>query len=327
MKDRHGREIDYLRISITDRCNLRCTYCMPGDGIVQQLRHEELLSYEEILRLVHCFASLGIRKIKLTGGEPLVRLGCSELVRRIKAVPGIEQVTITTNGVLLADMAEELIDAGIDGINVSLDTVEREIFAQITRRDQFNQVMAGLEKVKQLQFKNLKINCVPIVQFNKNEIVKLAGQARNYPLAVRFIELMPIGLASDYTAVSKQEIMELLTEAFGPLTVYEGKLGNGPAEYYSLPGFQGKIGFIGAIHNKFCGQCNRVRLTSNGFLKLCLNQNKGTELQPLLRGGCSDAELTEAIRNAILEKPIEHHFYEQDHAEETDSRQMFQVGG
>lgn len=327
MKDRHGREIDYLRISITDRCNLRCTYCMPGDGIVQQLRHEELLTYEEILRLVHCFAALGIRKIKLTGGEPLVRLGCTDLVRRIKGVPGIEQVTITTNGVLLADMAEELIAAGVDGINVSLDTVEREIFAQITRRDQFTQVMAGLEKVKQLQFKNLKINCVPIVQFNQEEIVKLAGQARDYPLAVRFIELMPIGLASTYTAISKQEILELLTAAFGPMTVYTGKLGNGPAEYYSLQGFQGKVGFIGAIHNKFCGQCNRVRLTSNGFLKLCLNQNKGTELRPLLRSGCSDEALTAVIRDTILQKPLEHHFYETEYAADTDSRQMFQVGG
>ncbi len=327
MKDRHGREIDYLRISITDRCNLRCTYCMPEEGIEQQLRHEDLLSYEEILRLARCFAALGIRKIKLTGGEPLVRLGCCDLVRQLKVLPGIEQVTITTNGVLLAEMAEDLIAAGIDGINVSLDTVEREIFAQITRRDYFDKVMAGLERVKELQFSNLKINCVPIVQFNGDQIVKLAQQAQDYPLAVRFIELMPIGLGSTYTAVSKEDIMKLLTEAFGPLQPYEEKLGNGPAEYYSLPGFQGKIGFIGAIHNKFCGQCNRVRLTSNGFLKLCLNQKKGMELLPLLRSGCDDSTLQAAIADMILEKPLEHHFYDKEYAEDTDSRQMFQVGG
>lgn len=327
MQDQHGREIDYLRISITDRCNLRCTYCMPEEGIEKQLCHEALLTYEEILRLVRCFTSLGIRKIKLTGGEPLVRLGCADLVRQLKAIDGIEQVTITTNGVLLSEMAQQLIDAGIDGINVSLDTVERETFAEITRRDQFAKVMAGIETVKALQFANLKINCVPIVQFNQNQIVQLAGQAKDYPLAVRFIELMPIGLAQKYTAVSKQQIFELLTDTFGSLTPYTGKLGNGPAEYFSLPDFQGKIGFIGAIHNKFCEQCNRIRLTSNGFLKLCLNQKKGLELLPLLRSDCDDAALIAQMRKAILQKPLEHHFYEKGHQQETDSRQMFQVGG
>lgn len=327
MQDQHGREIDYLRISITDRCNLRCTYCMPEEGIVEQVCHDDLLSYEEILRLAHCFVTLGIRKIKLTGGEPLVRLGCCDLVRQLKAITGIEQVTITTNGVLLAEMAQPLIAAGIDGINVSLDTVERETFAKITRRDQFAKVMAGIEAVKQLNYPNLKINCVPIAQFNQNEVVQLAAQAKDYPLAVRFIELMPIGLAQEYNAISKQQIVDMLTAVFGPMTAYTGKLGNGPAEYFSLPNFQGKIGFIGAIHHKFCGQCNRVRLTSNGFLKLCLNQKKGLELLPLLRSGCTDEALTAAIGDIILQKPLEHHFYEEQHQQETDSRQMFQVGG
>ncbi len=326
MQDQYGREIDYVRISITDRCNLRCTYCMPEDGLVDYTSHTAILSYEEILRLVRCLAKLGIRKIKLTGGEPLVRIGCADLVRELKAIKGIEQVTITTNGVLLADMAGDLIQAGIDGINVSLDTVEREIFAKITRRDYFDNVMAGIEKVKSLGYCNLKINCVPIAQFNKNEIVKLAAQAKDYPLSVRFIELMPIGLAKEYTAISKEEIMEMLTEAFGGMTPYEGRLGNGPAEYYSLPGFKGHIGFIGAIHNKFCGQCNRIRLTSGGFLKLCLNQNKGGDILPLLRNGASEEELTEAMREIIYQKPLAHHFYEEDQ-KDTDSRQMFQVGG
>ena len=326
MQDQYGREIDYVRISITDRCNLRCTYCMPEDGIADYTSHTAILSYEEILRVAKSLARLGIKKIKLTGGEPLVRLGCIDLVRELKAIEGIEQVTITTNGVLLAELAEDLIQAGIDGINVSLDTVEREIFAQITRRDYFDKVMAGIEKVKSLDYGNLKINCVPIAQFNKNEIVKLAAQAKNYPLSVRFIELMPIGLAKEFTAVSKEDIMAMLTEAFGEMTPYEGTLGNGPAEYYSLPDFKGHIGFIGAIHNKFCGQCNRIRLTSGGFLKLCLNQNKGGDLLPLIRGNTSDEELTEAMRNIIYQKPLAHHFYEEDQ-NDTDSRQMFQVGG
>ncbi len=326
MQDQYGREIDYVRISITDRCNLRCTYCMPEEGIENYTSHTEILSYEEILRLVRCLAKLGIGKIKLTGGEPLVRLGCCDLVRQLKAIDGIEQVTITTNGVLLEELAGGLIEAGIDGINVSLDTVERDIFQQITRRDYFDSVMAGIEQVKALRYQNLKINCVPIAQFNKKELVKLAEQARDYPIAVRFIELMPIGLAQAYTAVSKEEIMDMLTEAFGPMTPYAGTLGNGPAEYYSLPDFKGHIGFIGAIHNKFCGQCNRIRLTSNGFLKLCLNQNKGGDLLPLIRGNASDEELTEAMRNIIYQKPAAHHFYEDDQ-QDTDSRQMYQVGG
>lgn len=326
MQDQYGREIDYVRISITDRCNLRCTYCMPEEGIENYTSHTEILSYEEILRLVRCLAKLGIGKIKLTGGEPLVRLGCCDLVRQLKAIDGIEQVTITTNGVLLEELAGGLIEAGIDGINVSLDTVERDIFQQITRCDYFDSVMAGIEKVKALRYQNLKLNCVPIAQFNKKELVKLAAQARDYPMAVRFIELMPIGLAQAYTAVSKEEIMDMLTEAFGPMTPYAGTLGNGPAEYYSLPDFKGHIGFIGAIHNKFCGQCNRIRLTSNGFLKLCLNQNKGGDLLPLIRGNASDEELTEAMRNIIYQKPAAHHFYEDDQ-QDTDSRQMYQVGG
>ena len=327
MQDQHGREIDYVRISITDRCNLRCTYCMPEEGIASYANHGDMLSYEEIVRLARCLTNLGIRKIKLTGGEPLVRLGCCDLVRQLKALDGIDQVTITTNGVLLADMAAELVEAGIDGINVSLDTVEPALFETITRRNCFDTVMAGIEAVKALHYPNLKINCVPIAQFNKTQIVQLARQAKDYPLAVRFIELMPIGLAKDYTAVSKEEIMTLLGDAFGPMTPYAGRLGNGPAEYYSLPGFQGKIGFIGAIHNKFCGQCNRIRITSNGFLKLCLNQKSGAELAPYLRNGCSDEALTERMKEIIWQKPLAHHFYEDDQQENTDSREMYQVGG
>lgn len=326
MLDKHGRTIDYLRISITDRCNLRCIYCMPEGG-VPELLHEDLLTYEEILRLTACFARLGVKKLKITGGEPLVRRGCIDLIASLKQVEGIEQVTITTNGVLLDELAEPLIDAGIDGINVSLDTVHADIFKEITRRDSFDRVMAGIQKVKDLNYQNLKINCVPIVQYNREELLKIAMEAKDYSLAVRFIELMPIGLGRSYTAVSKEAIVEMIREKYGDLEPFGGVLGNGPAEYYSVPGFQGKIGFIGAIHNKFCSSCNRVRLTSNGFLKLCLNQRKGLELRPLLRGNCSDGDIEEAIRSIVWEKPLEHHFYEKEHVEDTDSRMMFQVGG
>lgn len=326
LQDQYGRAIDYLRISITDRCNLRCTYCMPEDGI-KALQHHELLSYEEIIRLVHRFAVLGVRKIKLTGGEPLVRLGICDLIAQLKAIEGIEQVTITTNGVLLEQMAEPLIKAGINGINVSLDTADEKIFAAITRRDAFSKVIAGIEKVRALGYGNLKLNCVPIAELNQQQIIKLADYARDYPMAVRFIELMPIGLAKDYTAVSKEEIMDMLIDIYGEMTPYTGQLGNGPAEYYTLPGFQGKIGFIGAVHHKFCDKCNRIRLTSDGFLKLCLHQNKGIDIRTLLRDGISDEQLEQTLREVIAQKPDAHHFYEEEDRTDIDARRMFQVGG
>lgn len=326
MLDQYRRKIDYMRISVTDRCNLRCRYCMPEEG-VEQIECKDLLSYEEILRLCRLFAQLGIKKIKLTGGEPLVRLGIYQLIREIKQINGIEQVTITTNGVLLAKMAEELIAAGIDGINISLDTLKEDKFLELTRRNHLHEVLAGIDRLLELGYHNIKINCVPILEINGEQIEEIAKLAKKYPIAVRFIELMPIGNATSYTAIKRDLIMKILQDTYGELIPYQHKLGNGPANYFSLAKFKGKIGFIDAIHHKFCGDCNRVRLTSNGFLKLCLQYNVGVDLKKIIRSDADDEYLKKLIEKHIYMKPQEHHFYDDSVDEMRDVRKMFQVGG
>lgn len=327
MVDQYGRMIDYVRISVTDRCNLRCTYCMPAEGVAR-LSCADILSYEEIIKACAAFGRLGIKKIKLTGGEPLVRLNIVSLIKALKALPGIEQVTMTTNGVLLAPMAKSLIEAGLDGINVSLDTLDRASFEQLTRFDQLNGVLEGIRAVLALNYKNLKINCVPIMGFNDEQIVAIADFAKNHGVAVRFIELMPIGLAKGYSPLGKEAILTQLVAAFGEAVPWSGTLGNGPAEYWTFSGFRGKIGFIEAMNNKFCDQCNRIRLTSDGFLKLCLHYNVGLTIKDLLRN-CDDlTEITAILEREIYGKPKEHHFREAiAHDELVDQRGMSQIGG
>ena len=258
MQDQYGREIDYVRVSITDRCNLRCTYCMPEAG-VRPLPCADILRFEEIEAICQALSELGVSRVKITGGEPLVRRDAPELIRRLKALPGIRQVTLTTNGVLLLEQAEALLDAGIDGINISLDTLDAQVYARLTRRDALAQVLAGLDRLQSLGYDRVKLNCVPIKGINDDQLVPLTALAQRQPLAVRFIEMMPIGLGRDYPAISREEIMTQLAAAFGPLTPSGQRLGNGPAQYYTLPGFAGQIGFISAVHHKFCAQCNRVR--------------------------------------------------------------------
>lgn len=324
MIDEYGRAIDYIRISITDRCNLRCTYCMPEEG-VETVPHAEILTYDEIGRLAEIFASLGIRKIKLTGGEPLVRKGVIELVKKLKGTDGIEQVTITTNGMTLEAQMEELAKAGIDGINLSLDTLDSRVFTKITRRECFEQVMRGFRAALSHPEIPLKINCVPMGISGQN-VADLAGLAKNYPVHVRYIEMMPIGLGKQFDFCSEDSILEELKGRFGEYQVCEEKLGNGPAHYYSFVGFQGKIGFISALSHKFCSSCNRVRLTSQGFLKTCLQYDIGTDLKVLLRGGASDETIRDAIQDAILQKPSGHQFTEKT-KEHGEMHMMSQIGG
>lgn len=324
MIDGNGRTIDYLRISIIDRCNLRCVYCMPEDG-VDEVSHTEILSYEEIIQLVKVFASLGFRKIKLTGGEPLVRKNVDYLVKEIKKIPGIEQVTLTTNGILLAETMDALAKAGISGINLSLDTLSSEIFEKITRRDSFARVMQGFHSALNYPEISLKVNCVPM-GMEGQDILQVAELAREYPVHVRYIEMMPIGLGKQFTFCSEERILQGLKERYGDYVPYEERLGNGPGHYYTFPSFQGKIGFVSAISHKFCESCNRVRLTSQGYLKSCLQYDIGTDLKKLLREGASEEALRDAIQEAILRKPIGHQFGSQpkDHAEE---HMMAQIGG
>lgn len=324
MIDSYGRTIDYLRISITDRCNLRCLYCMPEDG-VESVSHEEILRYDEILCLADIFSQLGIRKIKITGGEPLVRKGAVSLIKDLKQVPGISKVTLTTNGILLEQSIAELYEAGIDGINLSLDTLDKDVFYKITRRDSFDQVMRGLKAAVGYKEIPLKINCVPM-GIEGQEPLELAELARKYPVHVRYIEMMPIGFGKKFSGCTEEEILRELQKKYGECRTFSGTLGNGPGHYYEFPGFQGKIGFISAMTHKFCSSCNRMRLTSNGYLKTCLQYDMGVNLKELLRGGASREELLEAVKKAVREKPSAHQFTEdlEDHAEK---HIMSQIGG
>lgn len=329
MQDQYDRKIEYVRISLTDRCNLRCRYCMPEEGVAK-LRHEDILTFGEILRIVRGLAALGVKKVRLTGGEPLVRRNITELIAAIRRVPGIEQVALTTNGVLLAEMVADLIRAGLTGLNISLDTLQPETFAEITRRPCFDQVQAGLEKALSLGLDNIKLNCVPIYEVNDGEIPVLASLAKDYPVKVRFIELMPIGCAHEvgYRGVPMAEVKARLEKAYGRLRPVGKKIDplQGPAAYYKIPGFAGQVGFIDALEHKFCGTCNRVRITAEGFLKLCLNQKTGLDLRGLLRQGISDKNLRLALRQAIYRKPAEHLFADKENRAR-DERAMYQVGG
>lgn len=334
MQDTYERKIDYVRISITDRCNLRCVYCMPEEGVTS-VPHTKILRYDEIVHLCQIFASLGVTKIKLTGGEPLVRKNIQALISDIKAVEGIQKVTLTTNGILLEELADALVVAGIDAVNVSLDTLDAEHFSAITRGGDVERVRNGIMKMLSHPEVPLKVNCVPN-DISDEEIIEVARLAKENQIHVRFIELMPIGtgkeLIQEHKEVYDQEtrIKHLLEKEFGILKFYNQVLGNGPSQYWSIEGFQGKIGFISAISHKFCDQCNRVRVTAEGYLKTCLQYEVGEDLFPLLREGGTDEEIEMLIRKAISRKPKAHEFLEEEiqkgHGEK-EHKSMSQIGG
>ena len=326
MLDEYKRVIDYLRVSITDRCNLRCIYCMPSEGILQTT-HDEILSFDEIITVCKGAANLGIKKIKVTGGEPLVRLGVSSLIQQIKIIPGIENVTLTTNGVLLRDKIEELVAAGLDGINISLDSIDAITFKEITGFDLLPKVLDGIEKVLKYESIPLKVNCVPMKRATQN-IIELVSLAKKAPIHVRFIEVMPIGYGKDFEYISEGEIIREIEKEYGRMTPYFERLGNGPCHYYHIEGFQGKIGFISAISHKFCDSCNRVRLTSQGFLKTCLQYELGGDLKGALRRGANVEEMTELMRRIIMKKPEGHVFKEQDFGNQEENQLiMSKIGG
>ena len=324
MQDQHQRNIDYLRISIIDRCNLRCVYCMPEDG-VSPIKHADILTYEEIIRICKVMAGFGLKYIKITGGEPLIRKDLPWLIAGLKAIDGIEQVTLTTNGLLLKEQLSQLVKAGIDAINISLDTMNPESFTQITRRNLFKDVWEGI--LACLEYPNIpiKINCVPVDSSLEN-LISMAKIAKVYPIHVRFIEMMPIGLGKEFTHISEDQIIEVLTKEFGPLIPDYKHLGNGPCHYYTIDGFKGRIGFISAISHKFCHQCNRIRLTADGYLKTCLQYETGGSLKDLLRTDCSDETLGESIYNIIFNKPLCHQF-DVTEPEHKEVRSMSQIGG
>lgn len=325
MLDKLNRKIDYLRISVIDRCNLRCVYCMPEEG-VESIPHEEILTYEEILRICETVSQLGIKKIKITGGEPLVRKDIVNLIRDIKNLDKIEQVTLTTNGILLYDMLDDLYDAGIDAINISLDTLKEDNFKQITRRDGLEKVLMAIDKAYNLGIR-VKINCLAIRDFNINELADIANFAKDREIDVRFIELMPIGFGKKYTQIDNDEILSILESNFGTFEPVTEKRGNGPAKYYKNKDMKGCIGFISAISHEFCESCNRIRLTSNGFLKLCLHYNKGIDLKAPIRSGISDEDLKVLIHDTIWNKPLSHKFGHTNGEKDIEVKNMVQIGG
>ncbi len=323
MRDMHGREIEYVRLSITDRCNLRCVYCMPEEG-VQSLHHEELLSFEEIVRTLRVMTGLGIRAVRLTGGEPMARRGCLTLAQMIRDIPDISHLAMTTNGILLKGRVREAADAGIDRLNISLDTLDTDTYRRMTRGGDVSDVLAVIREAVDCGLK-VHINAVPVRGVNDADLFRIAALARDLPLDVRFIELMPVGYGKVLSPVPTEDVRACIEKAFGPLVPDPAPHGMGPAVYGKPAGFQGSIGFIGAVSHAFCDGCNRIRVTPEGILKLCLNHREGLDLRGLLRGGASDAEIEEAIRQAILRKPGKHGFGEQ--VEDPEFRRMNQIGG
>lgn len=323
--DRFDRKINYLRISVTDRCNLRCIYCMPPEG-ERKLRHKDILRYEELLRIARVAIKLGINKIRLTGGEPLVRKGVHEFIPMLTTLNGLDDVSLTTNGVFLKDNLGLLKAAGIKRINVSLDSLKRLNFKFITRFDYFNQVWEGIEKARGMGFYPIKLNIVTMKGINDNEVLDFGRLAIEQPYHIRFIECMPIGLQSNSMAfIPNSEIEKALVDRFGPLIPVSPGQNDGPATRFRFEGGKGEIGFINAISHSFCHNCNRLRLTANGRLLPCLLSEREVDLKGPLRKGCLDEDLIEVFLKAVDLKPECHPLSLDNH--QKVHRKMCAIGG
>lgn len=312
-----------MRISVTDRCNLRCRYCMP-DGI-ERIPMSDLLTYEEIAFVCRQAADLGIGSFRITGGEPLVRKGCVRLVSMLKETPGVRRVTMTTNGVLLGEHLNGLLDAGLDAVNISLDTLDRGQYKAITGMDELDRVLASIRRAAGKL--PVRINCVICREINDDAPGELATLARDLPVDVRFIELMPIGAAKGLETVPNASVLARIEEQYGKTTESPGGDGDGPAVYRRADGFTGRIGFISAMHGKFCATCNRLRLTSVGELKPCLCYADTVPLREILRDGAADKEerIREKIREAVRLKPQAHCFERRENV--TEEKEMVRIGG
>lgn len=323
--DSERRPITYLRVSVTDRCNLRCVYCMPEEGVAARA-HDEILRYEEITRVVRVAAKVGLKQVRLTGGEPLVRRRIVDLVRQIAATPGIEDVSMTTNGTLLGAFADDLHAAGLRRVNISLDTLDPERFLKITRRGNLEDVLRGIAAARTAGLEPVKINVVAVRGMNDDEAVAFAQRTRDEGWNVRFIEVMPLGAGEHWSAESyipSAETKAQIEEALGPLEPAALE-GNGPARYWRLPGAEGTIGFISPISEHFCSLCNRLRLTADGKLMPCLLSDRELDLRALLRGGADDAAIRNLLLRAVAMKPDRHHL---DERIVPETHLMSQVGG
>ena len=323
--DSFGRHLHYLRVSLTDACNLRCVYCMPEDIVFRP--PATLLQDDEILTLVRVGASLGVDKIRLTGGEPTVRRNVVELAREIKAIPGIQKLTMTTNGVKLAELARPLAEAGLDSVNISVDSLDPAKFHRITRRGDLSDVWRGIVASVAAGLSPIKLNCVVTRGFNDEDVVDLARLTINNAWEIRFIELMPFGGTSDFQesqVVSSAETRARIEASLGPLTQEPGHNGHDPARPYRLPGARGIIGFISSVTEPFCEGCTRLRLTADGKLRLCLLRDDEVDLMTPLRAGADFATLQRIFADGAYRKPWGHRLEQHEIAH---SREMSQIGG
>jgi GTP 3',8-cyclase len=320
------RIINYLRLSVTDRCNLRCMYCMPEEG-VDFVPHSQILSYEEMLRLVALSVKAGIRKVRLTGGEPLVRKGFIPFLEKLSAIEDLKEISLTTNGVLLKEFASAIRSCGICRINVSLDSLNPQKFLRITGRDYFHRVLEGIEEAEHLGFHPIKINVVAMRGINDDEILDFGRLTLAKPYHVRFIEFMPIGKNNGWTSdrfISADEILNTL-RSLGELKALVHNSLDGPAQRYRLQGAKGEIGVIGSISNHFCDQCNRLRLTAEGHLRGCLFSDDEIDIKTPLRQGRGDDDLLGIVKLAIDNKPKDHGLVQTD--PKKCVRHMSSIGG
>lgn len=319
MRDSYNREINYLRISVTDRCNLKCQYCMPESGI-ECVSEEAFLSFDEIVRIVQQAVKLGITRVKITGGEPLLRQDVAKLVGMLHGVSGVEQVTMTTNGILLDRYIDELISNGLNAVNISIDSINPDRYRQVTRKGNLEDALRGLRAAIESGIK-VKVNSVLYPGEDWMQMVELA---KDSPVYVRFIETMPIGMGDEYSGVFVENVKEYF-DGLGISLYKDSNIhGNGPAVYYKPEGYEGYIGIIAPIHGKFCDSCNRIRLSATGMLKPCLCFNESFDIKKCLRDG-NDEDILELLKSAIMAKPDAHRFTQDDYIKQTQC--MAQIGG
>ena len=324
--DPYRRKINYLRVSITDRCNLRCRYCMPEEG-VSLIPHEEILTYEEILRIVRVFATEGISKVRLTGGEPLVRKGIVDFISQLSKIEEIKDLSLTTNGILLKEFARDLKQAGLKRINISLDSLKKEKFCQITRKDGYEKVWEGIEEALRVNLSPIKINMVAIKGLNDDEIESFARLTLHLPLTIRYIEYMPSGNGEEWKESEILTIPQIKNhlENIGKLIPIPSGQWDGPAKRFHLEGAVGEIGLIGPVSDHFCDDCNRLRLTPDGKIRTCLFSDEEIDIKEFLRKGGSDRDLKERLFVALRTKPERHHI--NTHQFKKCQRNMSAIGG
>ena len=316
MRDSYGSIIDYARLSVTDRCNLRCVYCLPESEEASCVT----MAFDDLMRVARVLARLGIKKFKITGGEPTLRSDLVEIVRCLKKLPGVFDVTLTTNGLTLAELAPKLAAAGLDAVNISLDSLDPSVYRSLTRTGTLDRVLDCLGAASAIP--SVKVNCVPQASTTKDDLLALITLAKKNPIHVRLIELMPIGEGANLKGLDPEKAKEWIEKAYGPLSPSSLSKGNGPAVYFSLEGFSGLIGFISALQGCFCERCNRLRITADGIIKTCLHLDAGRPL-PLK----DEKAMAETILAAVREKPAKHLFKSPGFAFEAGGRSMRRIGG